>query len=116
VLSKRIDDNQSELNRKIGLIEKEQTAKDYLVKTAVGLGIFILIKFVFDYLAYDNGFKKGIELKQKEVTLDSTINQRLIERKQLMQEEKNLIFEIDSLKKVQLNLKSPTTQSKHANK
>ncbi len=98
-LSKRIDDNQKELDSRIGLIEKEQTAKDYLVKTAVGLGVVILFKFAFDWFAYDNGFKKGKELKQIEVRADSIINQGLIEKK-------NLMIEIDSLEKIKKNLKS----------
>lgn len=93
VLSKKIDDNQKELDRRIGLIEKEQTAKDYLVKTAVGLGIVILFKFAFDWFSYDNGLRKGMESKQKEITADSIVNQLLIEKK-------NLILEIDSLKKI----------------
>lgn len=92
-LSKRIDDNQKDLDKRIKLIEKEQTAKDYLVKTAVGLGVLILFKFAFDWFSYDNGFKKGFELRKKESTSDSIINQRLIEKK-------NLLIEIDSLKKV----------------
>ena len=92
-LSKRIDDNQKDLDKRITLIEKEQTAKDYLIKTAVGLGVLILLKFAFDWFSYDNGFKKGLELRKKESTSDSIINQRLIEKK-------NLLIEIDSLKKV----------------
>jgi len=95
-LSKRIDDNQKELIAKIGLIEKEQTAKDYLIKTAVGLGIIILFKFAFDWFAYDNGFKKGVELKKQVIFNDSIINK-------LMLEKKVLILEIDSLNKVKVN-------------
>jgi len=95
-LSKRIDDNQKELIAKIGLIEKDQTAKDYLIKTAVGLGIIILFKFAFDWFAYDNGFKKGVELKKQVIFNDSIINK-------LMLEKKVLILEIDSLNKVKIN-------------
>lgn len=91
VLSKRVEEIRTELDKKIGLVEKEQTAKDYLVKTAVGLGIIIIIKFILDWTAYDNGFKKGLELKEKELKLDSLIHLRLIEEKQL-------INEIDSLR------------------
>ncbi len=68
-LSKRIDDNQKDLNKRIELIEKEQTAKDYLIKTAVGLGVLILFKFAFDWFSYDNGFSKGVELKKKEFNI-----------------------------------------------
>lgn len=102
-LSKRIDDNQKELDKRIGLIEKEQTAKDYLVKTAVGLGVVILFKFAFDWYSYDNGFKKALELKQKQITSDSIINQRLIEKK-------NLIIELDSLQKGKTKLNSSINQ------
>jgi len=93
VLSKRIDDNQKALENKIGIIDKEQKAIDYLVKTAVGLGIIILFKFVLDWFSYDNGLQKGLELKQKEIIIDSIINHNLIEKK-------NLIIEIDSLRNV----------------
>ena len=92
-LLKKINDNQKELIAKIGLIEKDQTAKDYLIKTAVGLGIIILFKFAFDWFAYDNGFKKGIELKQKEILNDSIINKLILEKK-------TLLLEIDSLNKI----------------
>jgi len=93
VLSKKIDDIQKELDKRISLIEKEQTAKDYLVKTAVGLGVIILFKFVFDWFAYDNGFRKGLELKQKEISADSVIDKLLLEKR-------NLLIEIDTLKKI----------------
>lgn len=83
VLSKRIDEVNTKLQERMGLIEKEQTAKDYLVKTAVGLGVIILIKLIFDWVSYDNGFKKAIELKRKELKLDSIINQRLVEENNL---------------------------------
>lgn len=105
VLSKRIDEFRTELDKRIGLVEKEATAKDYLVKTAVGLGVIILIKLIFDWVAYDNGFKKGIELKQKELKLDSLINVRL-------KEEEIIRKRLDSLDEVQkakeINLKRTT--------
>ncbi|WP_396157728.1 dCTP deaminase domain-containing protein [Flavobacterium sp.] len=114
VLSKRIDDNQNELNTKIdetqsslitkiGLLEKEQTAKDYLIKTAVGLGIIILFKFVLDWISYNNGFEQGLELKKKQTTTDSIINSRLIEKKKL-------ILEIDSLEKHKSELEQLKTK------
>ncbi|MBL7718314.1 MAG: hypothetical protein JNL72_05705 [Flavipsychrobacter sp.] len=97
VLNKKLDDNHTEIERRIGLIEKEQTAKDYLVKTALGLGIVILVKFLFDWGTYNNGYKNAIELKEKELKLDSTINQRLIEKR-------SLTVQIDSLTKVKRKL------------
>jgi len=54
-LEKSIDDYQKLFNSRISLIEKEQTAKDYLVKTAVGLGIVLLVKFGLDWVMYNNG-------------------------------------------------------------
>lgn len=92
IAEKKIDDNQMELIRRISLIEKEQTAKDYLVKTAVGLGIVLLVKFGLDWLMYNNGVQKGIELKKSEIAADSVINKKLIEQR-------NLLMEIDSLQK-----------------
>lgn len=94
---KKIDDNQMELIRRISLVEKEQTAKDYLVKTAVGLGTILLVKFALDWLMYEKGVQKGIELKQSEIAADSLINQRLVEQK-------HLLMEIDSLRKVHASL------------
>lgn len=101
-LSKRIDNNQEIINNRIALVEKEQTAKDYLVKTAVGLGIIILVKIFFDWLAYDNGFKKGMEFKQKEQLSDSIVHQMLLQKKKLL-------IEIDSLEKRNRNMKNLKT-------
>ena len=91
-LSKKINDNHKDLDKRVSLIEKEQTAKDYFVKTAVGLGVIILLKFVFDWFAYDIGFKKGLDAKRQEYTVDSSINV-------LLSQKKNLTIEIDSLAK-----------------
>ncbi|MFN5004953.1 MAG: hypothetical protein ACK5FZ_12655, partial [Bacteroidota bacterium] len=59
---------------------------------------------------FNTGINKGTELKQKEVAADSIINQRLIEKK-------NLLIEIDSLKKVKAetvkqNSQAPTKPNK----
>lgn len=98
-LSKRIDENQKESDRKIGLLEKEGTAKDYLIKTALGILIVLFVKFCFDWLAYENGYKKASELKEREIILDSQINNLLIEKKKLL-------TEIDSLESLKLVNKS----------
>lgn len=90
-LSKRIDENQKESDRKIGLLEKEGTAKDYLIKAALGLALVLLVKFGFDWSFYNSGYKKANELKEKEVILDSQINN-------LLTEKKKLLIQIDSLK------------------
>jgi hypothetical protein len=54
------------------------------------LGIIILLKFIFDWISYDNGFKKGYDLKRKEIIADPIINKFQSQKKQLM-------IEIDSL-------------------
>jgi len=64
----------------------------------------ILFKFVFDWVTYDNGLKKGIDLKQKETIEDSIINQRLVEKK-------NLVLQIDSLEKIKSMLRSSNRPS-----
>jgi dCTP deaminase len=97
VLSKRIEDYQKELDARIRVIEKEHTAKDYLIKTAIGLGLVLVLKLGFDWAAYDNGFRKGYFSKQKEISADSAINQLLVQKR-------NLLTEIDSLKS---RLKTP---------
>ena len=89
-LSKRIDEIRSEYDKKFAVIEKEATAKDYLIKTALGLGVIILVKFILDWVSYNNGFSSAIELKEKTVKLDSSINARL-------NEEKTIRIRIDSL-------------------
>lgn len=106
LLNKKIDDNYKELVNRIGLVEKEQTAKDYLIKAAVGLGIVLLVKFAFDWCSYDNGFKNALKIKKEEVVLDSTINQRMIEKK-------NLILEIDSLNKLKENISTFQIEQKN---
>ncbi|WP_273210112.1 dCTP deaminase domain-containing protein [Runella zeae] len=98
VLSKKIDDNQKELEKRIALVEKDYTAKDYLVKTTVALCFIILAKFAFDWFALDYGYKKGRQQRESEMILDSTINSLLIEKEKL-------IFEIDSLQKIKAKVR-----------
>lgn len=108
VLLKKINENFKELEIKINsteeshksrinLVEKEQKAIDYLVKIAVGLGIIILAKFALDWGIFQSGIAKGEELRGKEVTADSTINQLLLEKKKL-------VIQIDSLKKMKTEI------------
>ncbi len=111
-LLNKINDNQSALETKINateeshksrinLVEKEQKGIDYLVKTVIGISIVILVKFVLDWTIFNTGINKGTELKQTELSADSTINKLLLEKK-------NLILEIDSLNKI----KADTTKTK----
>jgi len=91
VLGKRIEEYRTELDTRIRLVEKEHTAKDYLIKTAIGLWIVIILKLGFDWVSYGIGFQKGYASKQKEITADSLINKLLIEKK-------NLLIEMDTLR------------------
>jgi dCTP deaminase len=93
VLNKKIDD----VNLRINVLEKDQKANNYIAVTALGVMVGIFIKFIFDFTALDKGFDKGIELKSKEIVIDSSINQKLVEKKKLIQQ-------IDSLKRVRENL------------
>lgn len=119
VLSKRINDNQietvnkfghiekeltnriglleKELANKIALVDKDNTAKEYLIKTAIGLGIVIVMKFVLDFVLFGVGYNTGKSNKAHQIEADSTINA-------LLQEKKSLIVEIDSLKMIKDSL------------
>lgn len=96
VLNKKIDD----VNSRINVLEKDQKANNYIAVTALGVVVGIFIKFIFDWVALDKGFDKGIELKNKEIVADSIINQKLIEKKLLIED-------IDRLKRIKENLQEP---------
>jgi dCTP deaminase len=104
-LSKRIDDNQKEADKRIGLIEKDHKANNYLLTTAVGLGIVILVKFALDWTIFNTGINKGTELKQSEISTTCKINQLLIEKK-------TLLIEIDSLQKVKTEAVKQNSQAR----
>lgn len=97
VLSKKIEDVNTSMDKRISVLEKDQKANNYIAVTALGVVIGIFIKFVFDWTSLDKGFDKGAEVRNKEIIIDSIINQRLIEKK-------ILIKEIDSLKIVKNKL------------
>ncbi|HSZ85826.1 MAG TPA: hypothetical protein VK787_07330 [Puia sp.] len=84
-------------NGRINLIERDQKANNYIAVTAIGIAIAIIIKFVFDWSVFNTGLDKGTELKLKEATADSIINQKLIEKK-------NILISIDSLERIKNNL------------
>lgn len=98
ILSKRIDDNQKETEKRLGLIEKDQKANNYLVVTGVGVFFAIVLKLTFDFYAFNKGIDKGTELQKKQATADSIINHRLTEKKRLL-------IEIDSLENLKKSLK-----------
>lgn len=100
VLSKKIDDNKAEIESRIVNLEKDNKANNYIAVTALGLIAAIIIKFVFDWNVLDKGFSKGIDIRSKEVAVDSIINLRLLEKKKLLKE-------IDSLKTVKKQIIQP---------
>jgi dCTP deaminase len=104
VLSKRLDDNNLVIDKRISVLERDQKANNYIAVTAIGIAVAILLKFIFDWTAIDLGFKKGIEDKSKEIISDSIINQQLLEKKQLMED-------IDSLERVKANMQESKTKN-----
>lgn len=103
VLSKKIDDVNTVLTGRIGLIERDQTAKDYLIKAALGLGLVIIVKMILDWSSYQSGISKGKELRGLEFKTDSVITQKL-------QEKRRILIEIDSLTKVKTNINKISKQ------
>lgn len=87
------------LDSKIAILEKEQKASDYLVKTGTGLFIVIFLKIAFDFFAYMNGVEKGRILKQNEISADSTINALLKEKYRLQNDIDSMRSLRDSVKK-----------------
>ena len=115
ILNEKIKSNHNTLDNSIKLIdetlkgritavERDQKAMNYIAVTAVGLMVAIIIKFIFDFAVFNTGLTKGTELKQKETTADSIINQRLIEKK-------ILLIEIDNLQKVKAEAVNPNSQA-----
>lgn len=96
-LSTRIETTDEAQKTRISLLEKDQKALDYLIKTALGIVIVIILKFLLDWGLYNQGLNKGSEYKQKEISADSIINQKLLEKKRL-------IMEIDSLERTKNRL------------
>lgn len=85
-LNTKIATSDEAQKKRIELLEKEQKAIDYLVKIVLGLAIVLLSKFLLDWIVYNQGINKGLELKQKEIITDSIINKKLLEKKILLQE------------------------------
>jgi dCTP deaminase len=94
VLLEKINDNYKSLDSKA-------TTRDYFFKTGLGILIVIAIKFFVDWGMYSKGVNDGYYRKTEETQIDSTINQLLLEKK-------NLIIEINSLSKI----KADTTKKK----
>jgi len=117
VLLNKINSNYSALESKINTLdettkgkfnvaERDQKANNYIAVTAIGLVIALIIKLGFDFVALDKGYEKGLELKKEELNLikkqissDSLVNVRLLEKK-------NLMIEIDSLRKTEQELQT----------
>lgn len=90
----------SQSNSRIASLEKDNKANNYIAITALGFVFALLLKLAFDFYALDKGWDKAIEHKEKQALFDSIINQRLLEKKQLIQE-----IEILTLKKDSLSIK-----------
>ena len=86
-----VDDAQ---HKRMDLFEKDQKAIDYLVKTALGIIIAIILKFVLDWYVFNQGLTKGAEIKEREYRADSSINELLLKKKELL-------LEIDSLNRIE---------------
>lgn len=95
VLKSKISDS----NSRISILEKDNKANNYIAITALGFVIALIIKFAFDFYALDKGWDGAMEHKEKEAKYDSIINQRLLEKKQLMEEIYVLRMKKDSINK-----------------
>ncbi len=89
----------SESNSRIASLEKDHKATNYIAITALGFVFALLIKLAFDFYALDKGWDKAIEHQEKQAELDSIINQRLLEKTQLIHEIEILTMKKDSLTK-----------------
>ena len=87
----------SQSNSRITSLEKDNKANNYIAITALGFVFALLLKLAFDFYALDKGWDKAIEYNKKQVTLDSLINQKLVDKKQLLQEIELLTVKKDSL-------------------
>ena len=94
-LKKEISDS----NSRIAILEKDNKANNYVAITALGFVIALLLKLAFDFYALDKGWDKAIEYNAKQAEFDSIINQRLLEKKQLIKEIEILTIKKDSLVK-----------------
>ena len=86
-------------NYRIASLEKDNKANNYIAITALGFILALVLKLAFDFYALDKGWNKAIEYNEKQVVYDSIVNQRLLEKKQLIQEIEILTKEKDSLAK-----------------
>lgn len=73
-------------NSRIAILEKDNKANNYIAITALGFVIALIIKFAFDFYALNKGWDNAIEYKAEQAQYDSIINQRLLEKKQLIKE------------------------------
>ncbi len=90
VLLEKINDNYKILENKIN-------GRDYIFKTALGVLVVIAIKILTDWGMYSVGSNDGYYKKQVEISSDSTLNN-------MLKEKRNLILQIDSLNKIQKKL------------
>jgi dCTP deaminase len=102
-LESKINLNDETQKGKIGAIERDQKANNYIAVTALGLLIVLIVKFVFDWTMIRSEINRGLEIKRMELQVDSVINERLIEKQKLFKE-------IDSLQRIRPNFTRDTTR------
>lgn len=102
VLNSKIDDVRLDADKRIGLLERDQKAIQYLSGTALGFVIALILKLGMDWYIFDGKVDKRVELKRQEVALDSAINAHL-------KEKNRLILEMDSIEQIH-NSKRTSTQ------
>lgn len=95
VLNKKISDS----NSRIAILEKDNKANNYIAITALGFVLALILKLAFDFYSFNKGWDGAIEHKKNILQYDSIINQRLLEKKQLIHDIEALKFKTDSLKK-----------------
>jgi len=97
VLLDKINTNYIALENQIKVVDERKKLIDYIVKTALGIIIFIAIKVLVDWSEYNRGLEEGYTKRKTEASVDSTINEFLLVKKQHL-------IEIDSLAKLQVQL------------
>ncbi|MFM9985617.1 MAG: dCTP deaminase domain-containing protein [Flavobacteriales bacterium] len=72
VLLKKINENQTILETKISVVEERKKLNEYLIKTIIGILIFLTIRYLWEAGQYYKGYKDGYDKKSTELTCDSS--------------------------------------------
>ncbi|MGF6849435.1 dCTP deaminase [Chitinophaga sp. W3I9] len=70
-LSKRINNFNTDMDKRLSVLERDQKANNYIAVTSVSLFVVIFVKFIFDWSVFTTGIEKGVMLKTQELTADS---------------------------------------------